>query len=373
YTSVFDLDAHPLPDGVSAAGWLSSTPGVALDCVAVQDGDVLEFAWDALPQRLPEGLLDEAFARFAADLAGLAELTGAPVEDPAVPAARWNDTARPFPAELPVQVLIEDQVRVRPADVAVRWAGGALTYEELDLRANRLAWTLREAGVGRGDMVGVSVRRGPDMVVAVLGILKAGGAYLPVLPSLPRDRAQVLLTDAAAAFLLHDSACPWAASVTGVRAVDLDAVLARPHRREERAPEPVNDVDDLAYVIFTSGSTGRPKGVSMAHRPLLNLFEWARRTFALGPGVGRGAGPPRGGGGMTPPSPGTRRAPRRSTTASSTRSSTAASRWSPPTAPSRPPSRTSSPPCPPPRDRPAVRIGPDVPNATESPVLPRRP
>ncbi|WP_327300264.1 non-ribosomal peptide synthetase [Streptomyces goshikiensis] len=284
YTSVFDLDAHPLPDGVSAAGWLSSTPGVALDCVAVQDGDVLEFAWDALPQRLPEGLLDEAFARFAADLAGLAELTGAPVEDPAVPAARWNDTARPFPAELPVQVLIEDQVRVRPADVAVRWAGGALTYEELDLRANRLAWTLREAGVGRGDMVGVSVRRGPDMVVAVLGILKAGGAYLPVLPSLPRDRAQVLLTDAAAAFLLHDSACPWAASVTGVRAVDLDAVLARPHRREERAPEPVNDVDDLAYVIFTSGSTGRPKGVSMAHRPLLNLFEWARRTFALGPG-----------------------------------------------------------------------------------------
>ncbi|MFF5805129.1 amino acid adenylation domain-containing protein [Streptomyces sp. NPDC012746] len=285
YTSLFDLDAHPLPDGVTAAGWLSSTPGVALDCVAVQEGDVLEYAWDALPERLPEGLLDEAFARFTADLAALEALARTPADDPAgAPPARWNDTARPFPADLPVQVLIEDQARVRPAEVAVRWAGGALTYAELDLRANRLAWTLREAGVGRGDMVGVSVRRGPDMVVAVLGILKAGGAYLPVLPSLPRERAAVMLGDAAAAFLLHDRACGWADSPAGVRTVDLDEVLARPHRREARAPEPVNDVDDLAYVIFTSGSTGRPKGVSVTHRPLLNLFEWARRTFALGPG-----------------------------------------------------------------------------------------
>ncbi|CAM5316967.1 hypothetical protein SHIRM173S_10143 [Streptomyces hirsutus] len=62
-------------------------------------------------------------------------------------------------------------------------------------------------------MVGVSVRRGPDMVVAVLGILKAGGAYLPVLPSLPRDRAAVMLGDAAAAFLISDVSCGWAASV----------------------------------------------------------------------------------------------------------------------------------------------------------------
>src|SRR5690606_26473096 len=60
--------------------------------------------------------------------------------------------------------------------------------------------------------------------------------------------------------------------------------LSRPHPREATAPEPVNDVDDLAYVIFTSGSTGRPKGVGVTHRPMLNLFEWARRTFGFGPG-----------------------------------------------------------------------------------------
>ncbi|WP_157869444.1 non-ribosomal peptide synthetase [Streptomyces hirsutus] len=284
YTSLFDLDAHPLPDGVTAGAWVTSTPGVALDCVAVQEGGVLEYAWDALPEQLPADWLEDAFSRFAADLAGLASLAGTPADDPELPPSRWNDTTRPFPADLPVQILIEDQARLRPADVALRWSSGALSFAELELRANRLAWTLLDAGVGRGDVVGVSVRRGPDMVVAVLGILKAGGAYLPVLPSLPRDRAAVMLGDAAAAFLISDVSCGWAASVPDVRPVDLDAVLARPHPREATAPEPVNDVDDLAYVIFTSGSTGRPKGVGITHRPMLNLFEWARRTFGFGPG-----------------------------------------------------------------------------------------
>ncbi|MFC5850636.1 amino acid adenylation domain-containing protein [Streptomyces chlorus] len=303
YTSLFDLDTHPLPDGVEAGAWATSTPGVALDCVAVQEGDVLEYAWDVLPEQLPEGWPEEAFARFADDLAGLVSLEQTPVDDPDLPPARWNDTARPFPADLPVQVLIEDQARIRPSDVAVRWSGGALSYAELELRANRLAWTLREAGVGRGDVVGVSVRRGPDMVVAVLGILKAGGAYLPVLPSLPSERASVMLADAAAAFLVCDATCGWAASLSGthgtssakdatraaqdvpeLRLVDLDVVLAEPHPREGRAPQPVNEVDDLAYVIFTSGSTGRPKGVGVSHRPMLNLFEWSRRTFGFGPG-----------------------------------------------------------------------------------------
>ncbi|MEU5397675.1 amino acid adenylation domain-containing protein [Streptomyces sp. NPDC005963] len=284
YTSIFDLTEHPLPDGITAGAWATSTPGVALDCVATLDGDVLEFAWDASEDQLPGGWLDEAFRRFTAEVEGLATLAKEPLDEPGSPPQRWNDTARPFPADLPVQCLIEDQARIRPSDVAVRWAGGTLTYAELERRANRLAWTLREAGVGRGDVVGVSVHRGPDMVVAVLGILKAGGAYLPVLPSLPRDRAAVMLGDAAAGVLLRDSACAWATELPGVRPIDLDAVLARPHEREETAPEPVNDVDDLAYVIFTSGSTGRPKGVAVTHRPMLNLFEWCQRTFGFGPG-----------------------------------------------------------------------------------------
>ncbi|CAM5316299.1 hypothetical protein SHIRM173S_07537 [Streptomyces hirsutus] len=148
YTSLFDLDAHPLPDGVTAGAWVTSTPGVALDCVAVQEGGVLEYAWDALPEQLPADWLEDAFSRFAADLAGLASLAGTPADDPELPPSRWNDTTRPFPADLPVQILIEEQARLRPADVALRWSSGALFLAELELRANRSAWTRRAAGGG---------------------------------------------------------------------------------------------------------------------------------------------------------------------------------------------------------------------------------
>ncbi|MEU8242623.1 amino acid adenylation domain-containing protein [Actinoplanes missouriensis] len=285
YSSVFDLSGHPLPAGVTAGSWATSTPGVALDCVALDDGgDELEYAWDALPARLPDGWLDEAFGRFAAELSTLGALAETPADDPASPPARWNDTGRPFTADLPVHCLIENQARVRPDAPAVRWAGGVLTYAELDRRANRLAWSLREHGVGRGDVVGISARRGPDMVVAVLGVLKAGGAYLPVLPGLPRDRAAVMLGDAAATALLHDTACGWADTIPDVRPIDLDATLASPRPDEHTGPDPVTEVDDLAYVIFTSGSTGRPKGVAVTHRPLHNLIQWAQRTFGFGPG-----------------------------------------------------------------------------------------
>ncbi len=62
---------------------------------------------------------------------------------------------------------------------------GTVTHGELDARSNRLAHFLRQRGVGRGDLVGLCVDRGIDMVVAQLGILKAGAAYVPLDPALP--------------------------------------------------------------------------------------------------------------------------------------------------------------------------------------------
>ncbi|WP_419178101.1 AMP-binding protein, partial [Pseudomonas syringae] len=43
--------------------------------------------------------------------------------------------------------------------------------------------------------VAVSLRRGPEMVVALLGILKAGGAYVPIDPDLPSARQAYMLED----------------------------------------------------------------------------------------------------------------------------------------------------------------------------------
>ncbi|NEB65628.1 amino acid adenylation domain-containing protein, partial [Streptomyces fulvissimus] len=82
---------------------------------------------------------------------------------------------------------------------------GRTTYGELDRRANGIARKLRSLAVAPGTTVGVSMRRGPEMIAAVLGILKAGGAYLPVEPSLAPERAAGMFEDTRTRLLLTTS------------------------------------------------------------------------------------------------------------------------------------------------------------------------
>ena len=66
--------------------------------------------------------------------------------------------------------------------------GEALTYAELDARANRVAHVLRALGVGPDTLVGLYMPRSLELVVGALAIHKAGGAYVPLDPAYPADR-----------------------------------------------------------------------------------------------------------------------------------------------------------------------------------------
>ncbi|MFD5799621.1 condensation domain-containing protein, partial [Streptomyces diastatochromogenes] len=193
----------------------------------------------------------------------------------------WNDTAHDFPCPGPLQLLFEEQARLRPDAVAVRWSGGTMTYGELNQRANRIAWDLKERGVGPETVVGIGVRRGPIMIAAVFGVLKAGGAYLPLEPSLPADRVAGMLADTGAHLVLSTSDTEPLALPEGVQLVEVDGSEAA--RAALPDPEPVAGPDNTAYVVFTSGSTGKPKGVVVTHRPVHNLLNWCYRTFDFGP------------------------------------------------------------------------------------------
>lgn len=195
----------------------------------------------------------------------------------------WNDTARDFPCPGPIHLLFEQQAALRPDAVAVRWAGGIMTYGELNERANRIAWDLKELGVGPEDVVGVGVRRGPVMIAATLGVHKAGGAYLPIEPSSPAERLASMIVDTGTRLVLSTADTERFVLPDGVERLDV-AGEQDPHPPvPEGDPEPVAGPDSTAYVIFTSGSTGKPKGVVMTHRPLHNLLNWCYRTFGFGP------------------------------------------------------------------------------------------
>jgi amino acid adenylation domain-containing protein/FkbM family methyltransferase len=166
----------------------------------------------------------------------------------------------------------ERQAAGRPAAVAVVCGDRALTYGELNRRANRLAHHLRQLGVGPEVPVAVLLERSLDLVVALLAILKAGGAYLPMDPLHPAARLAEILESGRAPVLLTEEGLLGRLPRHGARVLCLNG------GREPFAAAPDHDMEDgataanAAYVIFTSGSTGRPKGVIMSHAGVLRLL-----------------------------------------------------------------------------------------------------
>ena len=107
-----------------------------------------------------------------------------------------------YPREKLVHELFEEQAERMPDAVAVVFEDAALSYGELNRRANRLAHYLRELGVGPDARVAICVERGLEMMVGLLGVLKAGGAYAPLDPAYPRERLRYMLEDSAPVVLL---------------------------------------------------------------------------------------------------------------------------------------------------------------------------
>ncbi|MBD0671976.1 non-ribosomal peptide synthase/polyketide synthase, partial [Streptomyces sp. CBMA156] len=206
----------------------------------------------------------------------LRELLPPAVEDVAVSDTTVLDTA----VERTITALVEEQVRADPAATAVVCGDIALTYGELNARANRLAHALIERGAGPERLVALALPRSAELVVAVLAVLKAGAAYVPVDPKYPAARIGYLLQDSRPALLVtitETGELPGAEQVDRLLldTVDLDGL-------PDTDPGVAVDPGHPAYVIYTSGSTGRPKGVVVPHRNVVRLFGTTRGLFGFG-------------------------------------------------------------------------------------------
>ncbi|HVH45838.1 MAG TPA: amino acid adenylation domain-containing protein [Labilithrix sp.] len=181
----------------------------------------------------------------------------------------WNDTVAAFPLDKPMHRLFEEQVDRRPDVVAVRCGDEALTYRELNARANRIARKLVARGVGRDRPVPLLLERGVDFLAAVLGVFKAGGAYVPLDPNYPVERLEQILGTCRADLLVTDASAARVA-IAAERPVERLPVAELVADGDETNLDTPDDADALAYVLFTSGSTGRPKGAMIEHRGMVN-------------------------------------------------------------------------------------------------------
>lgn len=243
-------------------------------------GTVVTLATNALhydASRLPADQAQAIAARlaaFAAAAQGEALVETLPVLTEAeIEAALYapNRTQKPYDAAQCVHQAFQAQVMRSPDAVAVVFEGEALTYAQLNARANRAAHVLAGMGVRPGTLVGLHCRRSLDLLVGALAIQKAGGAYVPMDPAYPADRTALFIEDSGCPVIVTQSALEAALPAHGAQVLCLDSdgrLAAAP----ETNPDSGVTAADLSYMIYTSGSTGRPKGVMVEHRNVANFF-----------------------------------------------------------------------------------------------------
>jgi amino acid adenylation domain-containing protein len=192
----------------------------------------------------------------------------------------WNRTVVDFGPFEPVYRIIEQRTAQTPNRVAVTCEGVEWTYQYLNEYSNRLARHLRRQGVREGSLVGVCLERSHEMLGGVLAVLKAGAAYLPLDPSHPVSRLEMVLADAQASLLLTQEHLAGKLH-TSARVVCLDSEKTLWAREDGANLDTKSTPDSLAYVIYTSGSTGKPKGVAIEHGALNNLLRSMEREPGL--------------------------------------------------------------------------------------------
>jgi len=191
--------------------------------------------------------------------------------------------------ERTIAEMFEEQVERDGGAVAVVCGKERVSYQELNERAERVAWMLEREGVGVEDVVGVGVPRSVEMIVSMLGILKAGGAYLPLYLEYPAERLEWMVKDAGPKCVLtrggREEKLPgWVKQIAvgqdnkngeelwseAGRGVAPGRAMRGVGRKKVRVQG-----SNAAYVMYTSGSTGVPKGVVIPQRAVVRLVKGA--------------------------------------------------------------------------------------------------
>ncbi len=189
----------------------------------------------------------------------------------------FNDTEASLNNKETFVERFEKQVKATPYQTAITYEGESLNYDELNARANQLAYQLRAEGVGANSLIALIMDRQLETIIGIYGILKAGGAYVPIDPKYPIDRINYILEDSQPKVLLTDRELDEAINY-GNKVIDLTETT-----RLEAFPtsnlKQISDESNLMYVIYTSGTTGKPKGVMAHSGGVMNRLNWVINKY----------------------------------------------------------------------------------------------
>ena len=190
----------------------------------------------------------------------------------------FNRTEADYNTATTVVEEFRTQAQKTPDNLCLCYLDKHFTYREVDEFTDRFARWLVEHGIGKETVTGVLIGRCEYMLLCSLSVLKAGGAYLPLDPTYPPERLNLMVSDSGAKLLLYapEYADVITADFTGER-VCIDNIPALDGTAALPTPAP----EDLFVMLYTSGSTGTPKGVQFAHSNTLVTTEWVKKYYAM--------------------------------------------------------------------------------------------
>ncbi|KAF2219372.1 hypothetical protein BDZ85DRAFT_206290 [Elsinoe ampelina] len=158
-----------------------------------------------------------------------------------------------------VHRLVEHQVRLTPRSPAVQFENEeALTFRELDARANRLARILVRKSL---PFVPLCMDRSINMILLMYAILKSGSAYVVLDPAVPIERNQFIITDVGSPIVIVDRGN----AGRFLREWVIEDLIEHSIVESDEPLSLRTSPKDPVYVIYTSGSTGKPKGALHIH------------------------------------------------------------------------------------------------------------
>jgi malonyl-CoA/methylmalonyl-CoA synthetase len=163
-----------------------------------------------------------------------------------------------------------------------------VTYLELDQDSNRMANTLRDLDVKKGDRVILFLQKSLIFVIAHLALQKIGAVSIPLNPGFKKSEMEYLVSDAEAKLVLTGSDQEAIINEIDPRLAKIVIHTQRPYQdlgffrsasddimREEVEP------DDPGLIIYTSGTTGKPKGAILTQRNLVHDAKNIIKTWEI--------------------------------------------------------------------------------------------